>query len=60
MNRIYFEEHPQSLKDLHTFLAVGRTGDPLDHVGAAVFLASKASDFVVGQNLMVDGGSTIC
>lgn len=44
----------------NTFI-VGRTpaqrwGDPEDLVGAAVFLASKASDFVNGHILYVDGG----
>ena len=34
----------------------GRWGDPEDLVGAAVFLASKASDFVNGQVVYVDGG----
>lgn len=33
-----------------------RWGEPEDLVGAAVFLASKASDFVNGQILYVDGG----
>jgi len=34
----------------------GRWGDPEDLMGAAIFLASKASDFVNGQILYVDGG----
>ena len=34
----------------------GRWGDPEDLQGAAVFLASKASDFVNGQIVYVDGG----
>jgi NAD(P)-dependent dehydrogenase (short-subunit alcohol dehydrogenase family) len=35
----------------------GRMGLPNDHVGAAVFLASSESDFVVAQTLNVDGGN---
>ena len=35
----------------------GRMGLPTDHVGAAVFLASSDSDFVVAQTLNVDGGN---
>jgi D-sorbitol dehydrogenase (acceptor) len=35
----------------------GRMGLPNDHVGAAVFLASSDSDFVVAQTLNVDGGN---
>ncbi|MEZ3159612.1 SDR family oxidoreductase [Microbacterium sp. BWT-B31] len=36
----------------------GRWGDTADLVGALVFLASSASDFVNGQTLYVDGGMT--
>jgi len=36
----------------------GRWGKPEDLVGAALFLASPASDFVNGQILYVDGGVT--
>ena len=35
----------------------GRMGLPNDHVGAAVFLATSESDFVVAQTLNVDGGN---
>ena len=34
----------------------GRWGDPLELVGTAIFLASRASDFVNGQIIYVDGG----
>ena len=34
----------------------GKWGDPDDLAGAAVFLSSKASDFVNGQIIYVDGG----
>jgi NAD(P)-dependent dehydrogenase (short-subunit alcohol dehydrogenase family) len=36
-----------------------RLGEPRDLVGAALFLASAASDFVTGHNLVVDGGVTL-
>ena len=36
---------------------VGRMGTPDDHVGAAVFLASSGSDYVVAQTLNLDGGN---
>lgn len=34
----------------------GKWGDPNDLKGAAVFLSSRASDFITGQILYVDGG----
>jgi gluconate 5-dehydrogenase len=36
----------------------GRWGDPQELAGAAVFLASSASDYVNGQVIFVDGGFT--
>lgn len=33
-----------------------RWGQPEDLIGAVVFLASPASDFVTGTSLIVDGG----
>jgi len=35
---------------------IGRNGELQDLRGAAVFLASRASDYVTGQTLFVDGG----
>ncbi len=37
----------------------GRWGDPDDLIGAAIFLASPASDFVTGVAIPVDGGFSI-
>ena len=37
-------------------IPAGRWGEPADLGGAAVFLASRASDYVSGHILVVDGG----
>jgi 2-deoxy-D-gluconate 3-dehydrogenase len=37
----------------------GRWGDPVDLAGAAVFLASPASDFVTGIAIPIDGGYAV-
>jgi NAD(P)-dependent dehydrogenase (short-subunit alcohol dehydrogenase family) len=37
---------------------IGRIGQAEDMAGAAVFLASRAGDYVVGDTLVVDGGVT--
>jgi 2-deoxy-D-gluconate 3-dehydrogenase len=37
-------------------IPAGRWGEPEDLTGAAVFLASAASDYVTGTVLVVDGG----
>ena len=37
-------------------IPAGRWGNPSDMAGAAVFLASSASDYVNGITLPVDGG----
>jgi 2-deoxy-D-gluconate 3-dehydrogenase len=37
----------------------GRWGTPGDHAGIAIFLASKASDFVTGTAIPVDGGFSV-
>jgi NAD(P)-dependent dehydrogenase (short-subunit alcohol dehydrogenase family) len=38
---------------------MGRWGQPEELAGVVVFLASRASDFVTGQTIFVDGGWTI-
>ncbi len=54
-----YENLPLGEKKRQVGLAVpfGRMGTPEDHVGAAVFLASSDSDYVVAQTLNVDGGN---
>ena len=51
-------ENPARFDKLLSGIKLGRYAQPQDLVGAAIFLASGASDFVTGQTLFVDGGFT--
>ena len=59
LNKKFFDEHPEDYQERLRSIPMGRLGDPQDYVGMAIFLASKASDFVTGQTLFVDGGSNL-
>jgi len=53
-------DHPHNLAPSEKVIrsrAMPRPGKPTDLLGALVFLASPASDFVTAQTLAVDGGS---
>ena len=39
-----------------TGIPAGRIGSPEDMAGAAIYLASRAGDYVVGDTITVDGG----
>jgi NAD(P)-dependent dehydrogenase (short-subunit alcohol dehydrogenase family) len=43
-------------EDVMSRIPMGRLAQPEDVVGAVVYLASPASDFVTGHTLLVDGG----
>ena len=49
-------EDPQRSRVILERIPQGRWGTPDDFKGAAVFLASRASDYVNGSVLLVDGG----
>ncbi|NIO06999.1 MAG: glucose 1-dehydrogenase [Deltaproteobacteria bacterium] len=59
LNKKYYEENPDKLQQTIQSIPLGRTGDTSDYMGAAVLLASEASDFMTGQTLLIEGGSTI-
>lgn len=44
--------------DLLSRIPLGRVGDPVDVVGAVVFLASPAASLITGATLLIDGGFT--
>jgi NAD(P)-dependent dehydrogenase (short-subunit alcohol dehydrogenase family) len=52
-------ENEAETKHLIGRTPMGWVGKPEDLQGAAVFLASEASDFITGVNLVIDGGFTL-
>jgi gluconate 5-dehydrogenase len=50
------KKNPEFDKWLRNRTPANRWGDPRELIGAAIFLASKASDYVNGHILYVDGG----
>lgn len=60
INRQHFESHPEELADILRGIPRGRLGDVNDYCAIAAYLASDASDFMTGQTLYVDGGTTVC
>ena len=49
-------DDPQRLEDALRRIPLRRLGTPQDMAGAALFLASPLSAYVLGQTLLVDGG----
>jgi gluconate 5-dehydrogenase len=50
---------PEFARRISEKVPMGRFGRAEEIGGAAVFLASDASSFVTGHNLVVDGGWTV-
>ncbi|MDR1899002.1 MAG: SDR family oxidoreductase [Treponema sp.] len=53
-----FDNNEEAVRKTSANIPLGRIARPEDMIGPALFLLSKASDYVVGQNLLVDGGYT--
>ncbi len=50
---------PEVIEMFFKTAPIDRTGTPADHQGAVIFLASEVSDFMVGQDIVIDGGYSI-
>jgi len=50
------ENHPDRGPKIRLRIPMQRWGEPADLKGAVVFLASRASEYITGQTIYVDGG----
>jgi gluconate 5-dehydrogenase len=57
-NQVMYEDQ-EWVEYLCERIPLNRPGKPRDLDGAAVFLASEASEYITGQTLFVDGGMTV-
>ena len=55
MNRIARDQAEETARRI----PAGRIGIAEDMAGVAIYLASRAGDYVVGQTIVVDGGVTL-
>jgi NAD(P)-dependent dehydrogenase (short-subunit alcohol dehydrogenase family) len=55
----YFEKMPEMEKKVVDGIPLSRIGRPEDLYGLALFLASKASDFITGEIININGGWSI-
>jgi NAD(P)-dependent dehydrogenase (short-subunit alcohol dehydrogenase family) len=52
-------ENEALVERVEGYTPLGRLGEVEDVVGAALFLASPASDYVTGDVIVVDGGTSL-
>jgi NAD(P)-dependent dehydrogenase (short-subunit alcohol dehydrogenase family) len=58
MTRQFTEANPELAAQWRGMIPAGRMGEPPDLDGLVTFLCSKASEYVVGQSVVIDGAYT--
>ena len=59
LTEAYMKSDPQRRDRVRKMIPLGRFSKPEDLVGVTLFLASKTSDYLTGQTIIVDGGFTL-
>jgi NAD(P)-dependent dehydrogenase (short-subunit alcohol dehydrogenase family) len=58
MTRQFTESNPELAAQWRGMIPVGRMGEPPDLDGLVTFLCSRASEYIVGQSVVIDGAYT--
>ena len=58
MTRTFTDANPDLAEQWRASIPMGRMGEPEDLHGLVVYLASAASSYLTGQNIVIDGGYT--
>lgn len=59
VNKDRFNIDDAAMKEMFKSIPLGRTGQPKDVANLALFLASDESNFITGQDYVIDGGEII-
>jgi len=58
-NEEQWKNNPNIWNERASFIPLGRAGQPEDHVGAAIYLASDEAKWVTGADIVIDGGQSV-